>query len=104
WNFFAKDFHGGRPALDRRAPGARGLEADEQHYIPGIGETLSQMMQDAASSGHSARRDDNARKMRRIDLFRLFGRGGKRESRPLQRRPVGIDHVPSFLAVLFPVF
>ena len=51
---------------------AGGLIADEQDGVAGIGQRGLQVMEDAASLGHAARRDHDRRRLRRRQLLGLL--------------------------------
>ena len=46
-------------ALDLHSARARRLKADEQNQIPGIGQTLRQVMQNASAGRHPAGRNND---------------------------------------------
>src|SRR5579871_1244504 len=61
-----------RPGLDREAASSGRLEANEQNEIPGIRQSLREMMQDASAGDHAARRDDHRGHHGVIDFLRLL--------------------------------
>src|SRR5437762_14324060 len=73
-HFFAKDLYAFYSRLDQRAPRAFRLKADVQHKVARIGQPMNQVMLYAPSGNHAARRYDDARISRLIDLLRLHRR------------------------------
>src|SRR5437667_10431085 len=60
-------------------------------------------MLDAPASHHTARRDDDARRFRLVDLLRLFCSLREVEPLPLQRRAIARDQLFGCLAILLRV-
>src|ERR1035441_6270885 len=89
----AKDFDLRGPILDGGATRARGLEADKNHQVVGIGKSLRQMMQNPAASDHPARRNNDRRIVALVNLLRLLGGLRKGEARPLDGRAVFPDQI-----------
>src|SRR5882724_3794553 len=104
WDEVPEDLHLGRTALDDCAPRPGCLEADEEHEVLRVRQSLREMMQDASARHHAARRNNDRGILAGIDLLRLFGRLCEGESRPVERGTVFLDQVSGlrrvFLGVL----
>ena len=88
-------------ALDGETAGAGSLESDEEDEVSRVGKALRQVMKDAASSDHAARRNNDRRHSGLVDLLGFFGRRSECEARPCQWRAALPDHVAGFVAVFF---
>ena len=67
-----KDFYLRRAALDGKSACAWGLKSDEDHRVLRIRQPLRKMVLNSAASHHAARGDDDAGRLRLVDLLRLF--------------------------------
>src|SRR5690242_19836245 len=76
----AEDFDFRNLVFDQEAARSRRLESDEQDQVPRVRQALSEMMQDAATRRHAARRDDDGWHKRRVDLLRFLCRRCEGES------------------------
>src|SRR4051812_44330659 len=72
---------------------SRSLKSDKQYEVFWIGQPLRQVMQNAPSRRHAARRNDDAGILTRVDFLRLLGRDRKCQAGPIERRTVFLDQV-----------
>src|SRR5882724_7854476 len=93
WDEVPEDLHLGRAALDDCPPRARRLEPDEEYEVLRVRQALGEVMQNASTRRHTARRDNDRRILTCIDFLRLFGRLCEGESRPVERGTVLLDEI-----------
>src|SRR5262249_50126689 len=98
-NFLGIDPHGFGAALDDGPARARRLKTDENHLMARIGQAVKQMVQDASTSDHAARRDNDAGTSYVVDLARLFLLRREVKAFPGCRRAVLRNQLARFLVV-----
>src|SRR5215469_1630980 len=99
----AKNLHLRLAAFDPKAPRSRCLEANKNEGVSRVRKSLREMMLNPSTGHHPARRNNDGRELRLIDLLRLFCRQRKMKARPLERRAVAADQLFGYVAVLFGV-
>src|SRR5205823_9887471 len=82
---------------------AWGLKSDEDHRVRRIRQPLRKMVLNSAASHHAARGDDDAGRLRLVDLLRLFCSLREVEALPLQRRAIARDQLFGCVAILLRV-
>src|SRR6266436_10239241 len=91
WDNLAEDLHFRRAAFDGEASRARRLKSNENDSVLRIGQTLCQMMLNAAAGDHPARRNDDAGRLVVVNVFRFLSRLRKDEALPCEWRSIPCD-------------
>src|SRR5215467_8921307 len=68
----AKNLHLRLATFDPKAPRSRRLEANEDDGVSRVRKSLREMMLNPSTGYHPARRNNDARELRLVDLLRLF--------------------------------
>src|SRR6185369_14783572 len=90
-NHLAEDLHFLGSALNGESARARRLKSDKEHQVSWVRQTQKQVVEDAATGDHSARRDDDAGILDLVDLLGILRSTGKGKAVPLQRRTIFLD-------------